>query len=373
MREAKRKVMNKRFLKRTKGKEVSRILSEIPSIGKEIENFVIECGAGADAWCRTGVVTFDGNRKLKKKPTFTCIKEHLEQKFNRNFAYGTVVELCIARNKRRKSVTSYRGVAKVLQKRARKGFKSSSFYSSLSGQQFRNNANILNLGRDDQSGFRLDTMGTHKLHGNLCVKGKEPLTTKTDYVNSYPSTLQVTSYNFPETESVAEVCVGVVKAPGLHKKNAAQHVADLEMLKTKDELRPVFFDAETNLPKEVECIRVDGGHDEGPSHCEVQYWWTAHHLKFETTATMVTARNSGESYKNRVELQNGCVALAHANLFIPSTLNGSCITRGKIDQSILKENLSSAIDVYVSRVDGAPCNSTELHVYRGADSEEYPL
>ena len=87
---------------------------------------------------------------------------------------------------------------------------------------------------------------------------------------------------------------------------------------------------------------------------------------------MVRTRNSGASYRNHVELQNGCLALAHANLFTPSTISGSCISdSGKVDQTKLKENLSSAIDVYVNRVDGAPFASTEIHVYCGADSQVY--
>ena len=144
------------------------------------------------------------------------------------------------------------------------------------------------------------------------------------------------------------------------------------MLATKEELKPAFFNSQSGEFKEVEFIRVDGEHDEGPVHCETQYWLTVHHLKTKTAATMVTTRNSGASYRNCVELQNGCLALAHANLFIPSTLNGSCISdSGKVDQSKLKENLSSAIDVYVNRVDGAPCASTEIRVYRGADSQVY--
>lgn len=64
--------------------------------------------------------------------------------------------------------------------------------------------------------------------------------------------------------------------------------------------------------------------------------------------------------------------MGHANLFIPSTLNGSCLKDdGKVDETKLKENLSSAIDVYMSRVDGAPCASTEIHLFRGADSAAY--
>lgn len=87
---------------------------------------------------------------------------------------------------------------------------------------------------------------------------------------------------------------------------------------------------------------------------------------------LVTSRNSGASYRNRVELQNGCLALGHANLFIPSTLNGSCLSNGgKVNKEVLCENLSSAIDVYISRVDKAPCAGTEIHLFRGADSTNY--
>lgn len=100
--------------------------------------------------------------------------------------------------------------------------------------------------------------------------------------------------------------------------------------------------------KEVECVRVDGNFDEGPSHLEVQYWWTLRHLERGSKAIMVTSRNSGASYLNRVELQNGCLALAHANLFIPSTMHGSCrSTSGQVDQEVLKRNLDSGIDVYL--------------------------
>ncbi len=76
---------------------------------------------------------------------------------------------------------------------------------------------------------------------------------------------------------------------------------------------------------------------------------------------LVTSRNSGASFKNRVELQNGCLALGHAKLFIPSTLNGSCVASGgSIDEKVLHANLNSAIDVYLSRVDKAPCAGTQI-------------
>ena len=91
-------------------------------------------------------------------------------------------------------------------------------------------------------------------------------------------------------------------------------------------------------------------------------------------ATLVTTR-SGSSYLNRVELQNGCLSLAHSNIFIPSTLAGSCIDQqtGKISQSKLKENLDLAIDAYMSRVNGCPCGTTTISLYKGAESSQYQL
>ena len=96
------------------------------------------------------------------------------------------------------------------------------------------------------------------------------------------------------------------------------------------------------------------------------------HIEEASELTMVTSRNSGASYRNRVELQNGCQALAHANLFIPSTLNGSCLDgSGGINKDILEKNLDSAMDVYISRVDGAPCASTSIHLYKGRKSDTF--
>ena len=122
VRDAKRRVTEERFLKRRRSKKVSRILTQCPDIGKVIEKFVQDSGAGADAWRRTGVLTFDGNRKLKKKPTFKRIQQHLQENYNMSISYGSVVQLCVARNKRRRSAVRYKGVAKVIQKRSRKGF-----------------------------------------------------------------------------------------------------------------------------------------------------------------------------------------------------------------------------------------------------------
>ena len=272
-------------------------------------------------------------------------------------------------------------MANVIQRRARKRFNhkynpdvhwSSAFYASLNHLQYKDGHNIVNLGRDDQASFRLDTMTTHKLHSTLSIKGSEPLTTYTDYVNKYPSTLKTTSYNFSGTDSTGEICCGVVKATPLQSKNTAQHFADLKEVEKKDSVRSAFINPVTQKKKKIECIRVDGGFDEGPPHKEVQYWWTRRHLEAETVVTLVSSRNSGASFRDRVKLQNGCLALGHTNLFIPSTLNGSCLTSsGGVDQNMLHKNLESAIDVYISRVDGAPYASTDIHLYKGVDSAKY--
>lgn len=57
-------------------------------MSRQIENYVKSAGAGADSWRRTGALTFDGNRKVQKKPTLNRIKEHLEMVYNRRL--GTV-------------------------------------------------------------------------------------------------------------------------------------------------------------------------------------------------------------------------------------------------------------------------------------------
>lgn len=51
------------LLKRKLPKRVSAILKEFPSIGTDIETYVKSKRCGADAWRRTGVITFDGNRR----------------------------------------------------------------------------------------------------------------------------------------------------------------------------------------------------------------------------------------------------------------------------------------------------------------------
>ena len=132
------------------------------------------------------------------------------------------------------------------------------------------------------------------------------------------------------------------------------------MLAEMDSLNAVFCNQETKCSKEIDCIRVDGASDEGPSHKAEQYWWTEWHINQSKLATLVTTRSSGSSYLNRVELQNGCLSLGHSNTFIPSTLGGSCTdpNTGRLNKDKLVENLELAISAYSSRVDGSPCGET---------------
>ena len=87
--------------------------------------------------------------------------------------------------------------------------------------------------------------------------------------------------------------------------------------------------------------------------------------------TLITARSSGASFLNRVELQNGCLTRGHANLFIPSTLSGCCMDSGQINDTILQENLKQAIDVYVNHVNHSPCGDTVIQLFKGADAKEF--
>ena len=98
------------------------IVKDFPEIGKTIEEFVQERNIGADHWRRTGVLTFDGNTSVQQTVTYQRSREHLEERYKRKFSYGTVIQLCVARNRRRRSAKRYKGVARVTSRRTRKGF-----------------------------------------------------------------------------------------------------------------------------------------------------------------------------------------------------------------------------------------------------------
>jgi hypothetical protein len=68
-------------------------------------------------------------------------------------------------------------------------------------------------------------------------------------------------------------------------------------------------------------------------------------------------------------MQNGCLALAHSNLFIPSTLTGSNNSSAGLDTERLLTNLDMGINMYIDRVDGAPCGKSPITLFKGAKDE----
>ena len=142
------------------------------------------------------------------------------------------------------------------------------------------------------------------------------------------------------------------------------------MLNDSPELQTAFLNPSTGQPKQVDCIRVDGACDEGPGHEEVRFWWAARHFEKKKLVTLVSSRSSGASYLNKVELLNGCLALGHANLFIPSTLGGSVINpdTGTVDMERVAKNLELATNVYIDRVNKCPRGETVIHLFKGADT-----
>jgi len=53
------------------------------------------------------------------------------------------------------------------------------------------------------------------------------------------------------------------------------------MLEPKLELSSAFINPLSGAHKQIECIRVYGATDEGPSHEQVQFLWTQHHIAKE--------------------------------------------------------------------------------------------
>ena len=74
---------------------------------------------------------------------------------------------------------------------------------------------------------------------------------------------------------------------------------------------------------------------------------------------------------NEVELMNGCIAQVHSNLFIPSTLSGSNFDGSGLNKEKLTENVDIAADVYIDRVDGAPCCGTTLQLFKGGKDDTH--
>ena len=83
--------MEQNFLGRKVTKRVGSIVKKYPDIGDTIETFVRDNNIGAEAWRRTGMLTFDGNVKKKQKVTYERKREHLGSVYQRKFSYRTTV------------------------------------------------------------------------------------------------------------------------------------------------------------------------------------------------------------------------------------------------------------------------------------------
>ena len=86
------------------------------------------------------------------------MQQHLEQHYKDTFSYGVVVQLCYARNRRRRSAYNYKGLAQIVHKRAYRGFNvkfnpdchfASALYRGLSFCHSKDGEFVKGVNRDD--------------------------------------------------------------------------------------------------------------------------------------------------------------------------------------------------------------------------------
>ena len=65
-----KEVSEEHLLRRKLPRHVLRIIRKHHDLGKVMEEFIHDDLVGADAWRRTGVLTFDGDRKRGKQVTY---------------------------------------------------------------------------------------------------------------------------------------------------------------------------------------------------------------------------------------------------------------------------------------------------------------
>lgn len=118
--------------------------------------------------------------------------------------------------------------------------------------------------------FHLTT--TIKQHSTPSERDSDNLTTITDYVKNYPSTLQTTSCNFAPTKTTGEICVGVLKAlNGIHSKNSCRYSMDIQILEKQQELETAFVNPITKVIKAIDNIQVNWASNEGPTQNKVWF------------------------------------------------------------------------------------------------------
>ena len=174
-RETSKKIAKEALLKRKIPKRVSTFFTKYPD---KMEEFVQEHQVGADRLRRTGVFTFTSNKNTQgPKVTYKRLQEHLQKEYNTSISYGTVVQLCSVRKRRRIFAQRYKGVAAITCRRAPKGsdvkFNADShwsywFYKGLDMLHLKDGSDKMILNRNDQAGFCFDSTYTHKNHKAVC-------------------------------------------------------------------------------------------------------------------------------------------------------------------------------------------------------------
>jgi hypothetical protein len=374
------RIARERLMKRTMNGSTRSLLKRHPDIGTRMERIVREAGVGADKWRSSSSLTWE-RQKVGQKMTMFKLRRVLGEEIGEKISHGTLVQLCVPRNKRFRSSARYKGAANIVSKRARKGFEvkinvddrwSNALYRSLDKLQETDNSNIFYLNRDDAAGYRLNTLACSNKFPTLMVQGHEDLATRTDFTTKDNSQIQVTSYHFTGSKTTTEDYAGVVKANHLTPKTPSQHASDLRMVRDEPRFHHVFYQANGHK-KLIDCIRVDGGGDENPDHLEQKFIWSEWHLEEEKLATFVSTRFSGGSYLNRVEHMNGQLTRAHANTFIPSNLlgpNKDPIT-GDHSEERLAANLQAAVDIYISRVNNTPYKENTIKLFKASSAGDF--
>ena len=128
------------------------LLQNFPNIGERI---VQEHKVGADAWRRTGVLTFDGNIKLKDKVTYEKMRQYFKILIITNSHIVLLSSyVCVPGRTKRRSAKRYMGIAKVTSRRAKKGFNlrlntdkhwSAEFYKGLNQLQYVDGRDMINM------------------------------------------------------------------------------------------------------------------------------------------------------------------------------------------------------------------------------------
>ena len=87
---------------------------------------------------------------------------------------------------------------------------SGALYKAWDVLRLADDRNKVLINRDDQAGFRLDTVYTHKGHSVLCEEMET--TTRFDYVSSHSSIFQTTLYHVMESNTTPQAFAGIVNA-----------------------------------------------------------------------------------------------------------------------------------------------------------------